>query len=834
MAVAPERGLSPQERARLTPAGLASLTVPDWTLMPITNLINNTFMKVAIASLRPQDRSLDQWRRVVLAVPPRAGKALEVETPIPTPTGWARMGDLEAGDWVFGGDGLPCRVVATTPIWRDRPLYAVNEARTGSTIFADAEHDWTGRWNRAQPVLRTGTSEELWRKAQTWQRPALWVPRHGGLDTPPLPLPVDPYLLGYWLGDGTSAHAALTVGLEDVDWVLTELDRLQVSWSWLGDGGRTGSRVIGLRGGIQAWLRHLGVLNAKYIPALYLRAGLEQRRSLLQGLVDSDGSVAEDGAISVDLANQRLAEDLQELLASLGVSAGLHHGYSQSQDRWGFHRWRTTFTAPDAARMPRKLARCRPSQTHRARYIVAQPSGRGDTKCIQVDSLDHLFLAGRAMLPTHNSEICSVNGPAWYLGHNPNKMLAVVSYEATFAEGFGALARNALQTYGPHFGTVTDPSSEAKDWWGTFDYRTGRPARGGMRAMGWQGPMIGKGFNLMVIDDPTKNAADALSPTLREAQKNWWQSTAKTRLEPGGAVLVVQQRWTEDDLPGYLMREEGLFSQVGPGGWTPVIVPLRAEPITAQHAPGLVGELADPLGRKPGEILITRFREEEMEERERTSDPFWWSAQFQQRPTARAGTLFLRDSFRYFEELPNHYRLLKQGVNWLVDKQECMRFATVDLAASMRDKADFFVAGLWAVTRNRDLILLDLIRGHFEGPEQDAILEGLWKLQHPAFIAIDANSYQLTMIQRMKRKGMAVRPIPADRDKYSRATLAATRFNSEGVFLPVANRSWKEPLISELLNFPYGTYDDQVDVVGYACTAIDPRNSGAINLRVVG
>lgn len=483
-------------------------------------------------------------------------------------------------------------------------------------------------------------------------------------------------------------------------------------------------------------------------------------------------------------------------------------------------------TVPDWTLMPIT------SLINRVFMMVAIASLRPDDR--ELDKWRRVILA----VPPRagKSEICSINGPAWYLGHNPHKMVAVVSYEATFAEGFGAVARNTLQTYGPQvFGVVTDPSSEAKDWWGTFDYRTGMRCRGGMRAMGWQGPMIGKGFNLLVIDDPTKNAQEALSAKLREDQQNWWQSTAKTRIEPGGSCLIVQQRWTEDDLPGHLMREEGLFENVGRGGWTPIIVPLRAEPINAQHVPGLEGELPDPLGRPDGELLETRFSDEEMEEREKTTDVFWWSAQYQQRPTARAGTLFARSSFRAYEELPKHYRLLKSNVNWIVNKSDCMKIVTVDLAASMETKADFFCVGVWAVTPNKDLLLLDVIHTKLEGPDQDAALEGVWVLVRPSWMAVDSNSYQLTMIQRLKRRGMAIKKIEADRDKYSRASLAATRMDNEGIFFPAAGRKWKEPCQTELLNFPYATHDDYVDMISFAATVVEPAVlGGRANVRIVG
>jgi predicted phage terminase large subunit-like protein len=443
-----------------------------------------------------------------------------------------------------------------------------------------------------------------------------------------------------------------------------------------------------------------------------------------------------------------------------------------------------------------------------------------------------------AMPPrTGKSELTSVNGPAWHLGLNPHQTVGVVSYEATIAEDFSAKARDTIAAFGPQvFGLNVDPSSEARDHWSIVSAANGQRHRGQMWAMGWSGPMIGKGFNLLIIDDPVKNSEEALSPISREKLKDWWQAVSKTRLEPGAAVIIVMQRWHEDDLAGYVMREEGLYENVGLGGWTAVVLPLIAERITAAHIPGLTAERADPLGREDGALLPTRYSDKEIMAQQRTTPAFWWNANRQQRPSVKEGTLFTRTSILPYEVLPQFYKLYKTGPAWLVPRNAVRLFATTDLAASLKTKADFFSVGIWAVTQQKDLLLLDVRRGKYEGPDQDSILETTWVSWRPyglMFIGIESTAYQLTMVQRMRRKGMAIHELKAKGDKYSRAITAAIYATGEKLFVPAAPVPWKAEYVNELLNYPNAAHDDQVDMTSYAVIAVE-MGVGSGNIRLVG
>ncbi len=428
------------------------------------------------------------------------------------------------------------------------------------------------------------------------------------------------------------------------------------------------------------------------------------------------------------------------------------------------------------------------------------------------------------------SEIFSVFGPVWFLGNWPALNVGVITYEATFSEGFGRKARNILETYGsPVWGVGVDPRSSAADWWATVDARNPRRTLGGtMRAFGIGGAAMGKGFNMISIDDPLKNSQEALSKTIRDSQYDWFQTTAKTRLEPGGVIVIVMQRWHEDDLAGRLMREEGTI--YNGGAWTPIILPLRAEPLTRIHIPGLVGSLADPMGRDLGEYLWPgRYTDKELAEKQRTTAAFWWAAQYQQRPAMPEGSLFSREKFRYYETYGQNFRLaLQDSPIEIVPTSNIRKFITADLAASMKTKADYTVFALWGVTPSNRLLLLDLIRRKMEGPEQEDVLEAFYAMSKPVpVVYIESVQYQLTFVQAMRRRGLPVQEFkPKDHgDKYGRALTASSRFEAQGILFP-ARAPWLPDLEDEMLSYPWaGSHDDQVDIVSMAAIVTAGGNS---------
>ncbi|HEU0131341.1 MAG TPA: replicative DNA helicase [Mycobacteriales bacterium] len=416
---------------------------------------------------------------VIVAARPAIGKALALDTPLPTPDGWTTMGEVAVGDLLLDAQGRPTRVVAATGVMTGRPCYEV-EFSDGTTVVADAEHQWLTETRAARrgggaPAVRT--TREL---AETLHCATADVRRNHSvrnaapLDLPEADLPVPPYVLGAWLGDGHSAAARITTA--DPELVLHLEDagvrvvpnaghpmlytlRLpaeepvapracavcgaefvpataQVRTCGRSCGGRAratapvpppacpdcGGPSSGMRrcqdchgrhGTLQARLRTLGVLGDKHVPAAYLRASETQRRALLAGLMDTDGTVTPTGQLQFAVVSQRLADDVRELLASLGYRCSVATKPVAGRHPETSVCYVLTFTtSDDVFRLERKRLvhkdrrGARGDARARVRFVTAvRPMDSVPVRCVEVDNPDHLYLATRSMIPTHNSTL---------------------------------------------------------------------------------------------------------------------------------------------------------------------------------------------------------------------------------------------------------------------------------------------------------------------------------------------------------------------------------------------------------------------------------------------
>jgi hypothetical protein len=239
--------------------------------------------------------------------------------------------------------------------------------------------------------------------------------------------------------------------------------------------------------------------------------------------------------------------------------------------------------------------------------------------------------------PRHGkSELISKYLPAWYLGTFPDRRVILTSYEADFAAQWGRRTRDLLEEHGNIFPLkiqVREGSSDLAEYTG-LQIRSDSSAAyrwdvanytGGMTTAGVRGPITGKGAHLIIIDDPVKNAEEAMSVTIQERTWEWFKSTLYTRLEPGGAIILIMTRWVNRDLSGRLIQE----MEDGDGDrWTVISLPALAEK-------------GDPLGRKEGEALWPeRYPADQLQRIRGAVGSHWWAALYQQRPVPREGGLF--------------------------------------------------------------------------------------------------------------------------------------------------------------------------------------------------
>jgi deoxycytidine triphosphate deaminase len=330
------------------------------------------------------------------------GKALALDTEVPTPWGWTTMEHLEVGDEVFDETGAPTRVVAATEVLHDRPCYEVLLS-DGSRFVADAQHLWVTRTKADRCAGRAGSSRTTEELATTLRAGREWnhhVPMAGVAQYPHRDdLPIDPYVLGVWLGDGTTSSATITTAdaevVEQVRLAGYDAHRTSAPYGW---------RI----GGLNSVLRAEGLLHDKHVPQHYLTASVDQRLALLQGLMDSDGYADEVGRCEFVSTLEHLSDAVVELAASLGLRPVKRkkrvtlHGVEQAP------AYQVTFTPHlPVFRLRRKLARLAPERRQsRFRAIVAvRPVPSLPVRCIQVAATSGMFLVGRTFVPTHNSSL---------------------------------------------------------------------------------------------------------------------------------------------------------------------------------------------------------------------------------------------------------------------------------------------------------------------------------------------------------------------------------------------------------------------------------------------
>jgi len=411
--------------------------------------------------------------------------------------------------------------------------------------------------------------------------------------------------------------------------------------------------------------------------------------------------------------------------------------------------------------------------------------------------------------PRHGkSELISHYLPVWYLERWPAKRVILCAYGAEFAESWGDKALNTTRTAVSDglLRTRVRQDRASGSFWET-------EAGGYMKCVGVGGPLTGRGADLMVLDDPIKNAEEAHSETYREKLWNWWLTTAYTRLEPGGVVVLTMTRWHEDDLAGRLLEQQ-------------------ADPWDVLDLPAIAEE-DDPLGRREGEALWPeRYPVEDLEVKRR-ADARTFDSLYQQHPTPEGGAVFRRDDFRFFRIREDHYDLVGVGAepSRRVPIAQCWIAQTVDTAQKVKTVNDWTVL-LTFVVGPGFLGFLRVERDRIPVPEQYAWITS--RRGEARFQAVEDKSSGIGLIQQAANEGRPFRILKADVDKVTRAQSLAIAYQNRMVH-HLADAPWVGAFERELLSFPDGKFDDQVDCAAYAGQLMAELGTGSalpLDLRV--
>jgi len=393
------------------------------------------------------------------------------------------------------------------------------------------------------------------------------------------------------------------------------------------------------------------------------------------------------------------------------------------------------------------------------------------------------------------SLIASINFPAWVLGQQPKWDIISTSYAASLAEGFSRKARDKLTS--PEYTTVFDTrlAQDAKSVqsWKTTDGGT-------YNAAGVGGGIIGKGAHIGIIDDPFANKEAAWSESNRDAVWDWYTTAFYTRLAPGGGVLVIMQRWHEDDLAGRLIKaaEED---------------PL-ADQFEVVHYPA-IAEHDEPY-RKKGEALHPeRYSLEQLLKIKRTMHPADWEALYQQNPVVADGDFFTRDMFHIYD----------------VKDRPPLSALTIyqawDLAIGTKEVNDYSVGACIGIDENDNHYVLDVHAGRWGAFELVEEILNFAKRYSPMIVGIETSQIEMAigplLSKRMRETNNFIRIErlkPGRRDKMMRARPLQGRMQQGMVRWP-KGASWFHETQNEMLSFPAGKHDDRVDSLSWVYLMLD-------------
>lgn len=462
---------------------------------------------------------------LLLSVPPQHGKLEAYTDEILTSDGWKTFRDLRVGDYVYAPDGRKVRVL--NELNHDQTASLLVTTSQGDKIKVHPAHEWVvyDRHAHGHP-LRTLETREMIGKldnnvAGRGHRYYYQLPEKKPLEGEEKALPIEPYLLG----------------------------------------------------------------NKKYIPDQYLTASLRQRLELLAGLLDTDGYLDVKRCRYVfTTADELLRDTFKSLIATFGWHVSEYTTYpttSKSGIEGKRTYWQLAFnpTIHIPCRLERKkLYTFKPQK--REAIISIEPADPEPGKCITVEG--GVYLTGRYLTPTHNSTSITETLPSWYLGKHPTHSVIVGGYSGDFVTRFGRRNIDKIREYGQRiFGdafTLADSPCNNSEF--ELSNHKGRALFAGIL-----GGITGNPANLIIIDDPIKNRQEAYSETTREAIKNEYLYSVKTRFAAGAKVIVIATRWVEDDLIGWLEENEINVK----------VINIPCECVDPEH---------DPLHRNLGDALM--------------------------------------------------------------------------------------------------------------------------------------------------------------------------------------------------------------------------------------
>jgi predicted phage terminase large subunit-like protein len=398
------------------------------------------------------------------------------------------------------------------------------------------------------------------------------------------------------------------------------------------------------------------------------------------------------------------------------------------------------------------------------------------------------------------SQMISIYYPAWYLGKHPDHKVIVASHTADLAVVMARKVRNLINT--PEYKAIFPGTNIASDAKAAAQWNT---TKGGEYfAIGVGGALAGRGAHLIIADDPlSEQDIKAGNTTSLDNAYEWFSAGLRTRLMPEGKICVLHTRWHQRDLIGRLIKD----SAMNEGGDT----------YETFEFPAILNEGTE----NEKSIWPEQWSIESLQQtRASMHHIMWqWYAQYQQNPTAAEAAIIKRDWIRWWEkDDPPRIDFIVQAF---------------DTALTTKERSDFSVCHTWGVWENDDdgtqnVILLNKVKGKYEFPELKAMAHEQYKLWEPDSVIVEAKASGQPLIDEMRRSGIFVQDFSPGKgqDKIARLNAVADMFASGHVWFP--ENAWAAATVEEILAFPAGEHDDEVDTMTLAMMRI--RKGGLLRL----
>ena len=597
-------------------------------------------------------------KKLIVSCPPQHGKLLSDNELVPTPKGFVKHGDLKVGDYVLGRDGEKVKVLWVSP--KDRTQYLVRFS-DGAEIECHGRHEWVVYSRRLRREVQLETEEMIVQGLWTGEKGTRGSRAMFKVDANPIvhfesqEVPIEPYLLGAWLGDGNGGEGLIHIGCDDTA-IVEGFDFHE----------RKGSTTRPFYSPtLNASLKKAGLLGHKSIPDEYVYNDVEVRKSLIAGLIDTDGYVyPKNGRVTISNTNEEVVRKAALILRSLGQSVVVCK-YAPKKSSSGIegrkHCYQLGFnpTIEFPTRLERKKIEKLTKNKMRSIVSIEKIDGQSGN-CIQVEG--GIYLVGETFIPTHNSEASSRLLPAFLLGRDPDKRIVIGSYNADTAKSFNydvqkiinceqyrsIFPDSYLNTARVRMANVYKCNSEVSEMVGHV---------GSLRAVGRSGSLTGKSVDISILDDVYKDFNEANSGLIREQAWKWYTTVVRTRLHNDSQELIVFTRWHEDDLIGRLeksgekiivMKSWKDLENIPKGAWVHFNFPALK-----------MGKPTEIDPRNEGEALWEAKHSREKLLQSKALDPIQFECLYQGDPCSAEGRLY--GEFKTYSDKKEWGTLIRKG-----------------------------------------------------------------------------------------------------------------------------------------------------------------------------